>query len=192
MATVPAFCRSCGAVFASAFSFENARNVSFENCESGPCPKCGGTGRIPDGVYDFAGNTTRLLSGPVRSVEQLRWLQRVVQGVRDASPEKPAAEVLAQAEAERPDLGPVLLWLKEHDYLAAWLGVLLAVILSKCSQEPTQPIQNIINVAVQQQVTVAQGADGATPVRRSSPKVGRNDACPCGSGKKFKKCHGAS
>ena len=21
--------------------------------------------------------------------------------------------------------------------------------------------------------------------------VGRNDACPCGSGKKFKKCHGA-
>jgi preprotein translocase subunit SecA len=23
------------------------------------------------------------------------------------------------------------------------------------------------------------------------PKVGRNDACPCGSGKKYKKCHGA-
>lgn len=22
-------------------------------------------------------------------------------------------------------------------------------------------------------------------------KVGRNDPCPCGSGKKFKKCHGA-
>ena len=22
-------------------------------------------------------------------------------------------------------------------------------------------------------------------------KVGRNEACPCGSGKKFKKCHGA-
>ena len=28
------------------------------------------------------------------------------------------------------------------------------------------------------------------PVRQ--PKVGRNDTCPCGSGKKFKKCHGAS
>ncbi|HBO90611.1 MAG TPA: hypothetical protein DD460_07650, partial [Acidobacteria bacterium] len=22
------------------------------------------------------------------------------------------------------------------------------------------------------------------------PKVGRNDPCPCGSGKKYKKCHG--
>ena len=34
--------------------------------------------------------------------------------------------------------------------------------------------------------------DGATtaPVKRERPKVGRNDPCPCGSGKKYKKCHG--
>jgi preprotein translocase subunit SecA len=25
---------------------------------------------------------------------------------------------------------------------------------------------------------------------RDQPKVGRNDPCPCGSGKKFKQCHG--
>jgi preprotein translocase subunit SecA len=29
-------------------------------------------------------------------------------------------------------------------------------------------------------------------VVRSQPKVGRNDPCPCGSGKKYKKCHGAA
>jgi len=29
-------------------------------------------------------------------------------------------------------------------------------------------------------------------VRRSSPKVGRNEPCPCGSGRKFKQCHGAA
>jgi len=28
------------------------------------------------------------------------------------------------------------------------------------------------------------------PFQRSDAKVGRNDPCPCGSGKKFKKCHG--
>ena len=27
-------------------------------------------------------------------------------------------------------------------------------------------------------------------IRRSAPKVGRNEPCPCGSGKKYKKCHG--
>ena len=28
------------------------------------------------------------------------------------------------------------------------------------------------------------------PVRRKTAKVGRNDPCPCGSGKKYKHCHG--
>ena len=32
---------------------------------------------------------------------------------------------------------------------------------------------------------------GARPVRRSEPRVGRNDPCPCGSGRKYKKCCGA-
>jgi preprotein translocase subunit SecA len=37
------------------------------------------------------------------------------------------------------------------------------------------------------------GDDAAVKtVRRDEPKVGRNDPCPCGSGKKYKKCHGAA
>ena len=31
----------------------------------------------------------------------------------------------------------------------------------------------------------------AQPMTRAQPKVGRNDPCPCGSGKKYKQCHGA-
>ena len=33
--------------------------------------------------------------------------------------------------------------------------------------------------------------EAAKPVRNKGPRVGRNDACPCGSGKKYKKCCGA-
>ena len=40
------------------------------------------------------------------------------------------------------------------------------------------------------QTAVRPGARGVQ-VRRSVPKVGRNDPCPCGSGKKYKHCHGA-
>ena len=29
------------------------------------------------------------------------------------------------------------------------------------------------------------------PAAATVPEVGRNDPCPCGSGKKYKKCHGA-
>ncbi len=44
-----------------------------------------------------------------------------------------------------------------------------------------------------EQARMAGGGDAA-PVQqviRSQQKVGRNDPCPCGSGKKYKKCHGA-
>src|SRR5262249_12836453 len=38
----------------------------------------------------------------------------------------------------------------------------------------------------------AGGAIAAQPLRRGAAKVGRNELCPCGSGKKFKKCCGVS
>ena len=41
---------------------------------------------------------------------------------------------------------------------------------------------------------LSSGSDNSKPagaqVKRNLPKVGRNDPCPCGSGKKFKHCHG--
>ncbi|MDX2023895.1 MAG: preprotein translocase subunit SecA [Deltaproteobacteria bacterium] len=44
------------------------------------------------------------------------------------------------------------------------------------------------------EATTATATDGASeaaaPQRRNEPKVGRNDPCPCGSGKKFKRCFG--
>ena len=43
-------------------------------------------------------------------------------------------------------------------------------------------------------VTLSHGGPAAPEkietVRRDGDKVGRNDPCPCGSGKKYKKCHG--
>ena len=35
-----------------------------------------------------------------------------------------------------------------------------------------------------------QHDDRQTPFTREGRKVGRNEPCPCGSGKKFKQCHG--
>jgi preprotein translocase subunit SecA len=39
--------------------------------------------------------------------------------------------------------------------------------------------------------TEDEGAQKSKPIVNAMPKVGRNDACPCGSGKKYKHCHGA-
>jgi preprotein translocase subunit SecA len=46
----------------------------------------------------------------------------------------------------------------------------------------------------EQEYVMSRGGDGAAaaPVKRTGEKVGRNDPCPCGSGKKYKKCCGAN
>jgi uncharacterized protein len=55
-----------------------------------------------------------------------------------------------------------------------------------------QAIEAIVaGVAELYELTLAQRYR-VEAVRHVAPKVGRNDACPCGSGKKFKHCHGAA
>jgi preprotein translocase subunit SecA len=71
------------------------------------------------------------------------------------------------------------------------------------SAEETPPVDDkphVENVRMQHadyEEALAAGADGeakpkpaAQPVVRQSQKIGRNDPCPCGSGKKYKHCHG--
>ena len=48
----------------------------------------------------------------------------------------------------------------------------------------------VVTIADLQDLTAEQRYKVET-VKREAPKVGRNDPCPCGSGKKFKQCHGA-
>jgi len=56
---------------------------------------------------------------------------------------------------------------------------------------------NVKREAVAEAQTVSTNADRGkskprAPIRRAEVKVGRNDPCPCGSGKKYKHCHGAT
>jgi preprotein translocase subunit SecA len=46
----------------------------------------------------------------------------------------------------------------------------------------------------EKEMTYQSGAAQAEPPKpvRAGAKVGRNDPCPCGSGKKYKKCHGVN
>ena len=49
--------------------------------------------------------------------------------------------------------------------------------------QPKKQIMNFMHGGDEAQVT-------KEPIRNTDDKVGRNDPCPCGSGKKYKKCHG--
>jgi len=53
-----------------------------------------------------------------------------------------------------------------------------------------QPADSIMAEGEQGLSSSEQEADSSQPFVREGVKVGRNDPCPCGSGKKYKQCHG--
>ena len=60
--------------------------------------------------------------------------------------------------------------------------------------EESQRVQRALPPQPPKQQLTFSGApkEAAAPVKRAQAKVGRNDPCPCGSGKKYKKCHGTA
>ena len=63
--------------------------------------------------------------------------------------------------------------------------------LDKLSKNEIEKIQQAIAPSAREIHAwwLAQRTDGqSSPIQRTSPRVGRNDPCPCGSGKKYKKC----
>ncbi|MEY3474534.1 MAG: hypothetical protein RL087_992, partial [Pseudomonadota bacterium] len=57
-------------------------------------------------------------------------------------------------------------------------------------RDETHAIEDAVDAAVTLWDLTAQERMAVRTVQRDSVKVGRNDPCPCGSGKKFKQCHG--
>lgn len=55
-----------------------------------------------------------------------------------------------------------------------------------------EAIEDLILTVVDLQEATEQQRYHVEQVRRDTPKLGRNDPCHCGSGKKFKNCHGAA
>lgn len=57
-------------------------------------------------------------------------------------------------------------------------------------RDETHAIEDAVDAAVTLWELTEQGRLTVRTVQREGAKVGRNDPCPCGSGKKFKQCHG--
>ena len=96
---------------------------------------------------------------------------------------------------------------EEHD---GWLVPILALAHEYDPNPEMRPYKEPISIAKREQLIVGAAAgvtgiyryfeaqrlvekhlaDSGSTFRRSMPKVGRNDPCPCGSGKQFKQCCG--
>ncbi len=201
MPQLPAFCDNCEAIFDSGILAENSLNISFTNCKSGPCPNCGGMGHIPDGVYNIVGKTIELLTGPQRTVYELNKLAELIKKTQEEhlSPEFFSKNI----DRELPELSGIKDILpKTRNELYQFLIIILMLInilissannfLSRKDGLDKSEVEQLINYAIEKSCKKRDAAitSQTREFARKKKKIGRNEPCLCGSGKKYKKCHG--
>ncbi len=109
MARIPAICENCHTVFHSGVNLGNgATNIVFENCGAGPCPKCGGNGRILDGVYNAVGNAIEAFIGQ-QDLNDLKQLLAVLELAKKEQWGR--EEVIANINKSTPTLAKIADWL---------------------------------------------------------------------------------
>jgi DNA-binding transcriptional MerR regulator len=192
MTRVPAVCDKCGAFFPSPIEAQNATHITFANVAVGPCPKCGGNGHVPDGTYNFIGTAIEFLGGPERS---RRDLERLAAVLHDAKRRGASIEEIREAvKKETPELKSLTdLLPTTRTELYAFIAIIISILSLLLSQSRAETRTTIEVNQVINNVIEAQGGSTEAPSKWDPSdkykNVGRNDPCPCGSGKKYKHCH---
>ena len=194
---VPAFCNSCGAIFPSSIEAGNSTNIGFSNVGSGPCPRCGGMGHIPDGVYNFVGNTIELLSGPIRTISELERLAIILREARERGASREL--INNRIREEVPGLSSIEDILpRSRSEILTYIQIIIAIIgiilMQMRSNAPSKiEINQVFNTIYQQQINsepinLQTGNLPKEPpsLYQTKKKVGRNHPCPCGTVKNIK------
>lgn len=125
---VPAIRNECGTLFASPIELNpGAPTMSFVGCGAGPCPSCAGDGSIPDGIYNFIGNTIQILSDSSRTRAQLQRLAAVLTEARQSK--MTANELDQRLRQDLPELSSICDALpRTRNELYAFLAIVLTII----------------------------------------------------------------
>lgn len=148
---MPALCDSCGAFFTPpAISLGNVQRLTISNVAVAPCPRCGGTGHIPDGVYSVFGDVLQVLSAPAHSIDELRRLAEILERARAMS--QSTDEVKERIRKESPGLASIADLLPENrGERIAFIAMVIAAValiadLSRSDEKATNvTVNQVIN-----------------------------------------------
>jgi hypothetical protein len=154
MQFIPAFCDKCGTAFPSGFSVENAKHLTLSGNKVGPCPRCGGMGSVPDGVFNIVDGAIEVLLAPTITIERLGRLALLIQDARAKN--MTAQQIGEQIAEDAPELSGLTELLPRtrrelYQFLAVLTAALSLVLHTKCSPQKT-PIQlnTIVNESIEQ------------------------------------------
>lgn len=201
MASLPAICDNCGTVFSSGFAASSGGTLILEGNKSGPCPSCGGYGSVPDGTYRVVEEIIEILSAPQTTIDELMRLSLIIEKAEDQ--EVTVDEMKREAEDKVPALSRVFdLLPKNREEARSDIKFFLKLIMTAIpmvvasQQGPMIQVDQVINETYQNETNYYHETNTNYNISiKNTPHVksrdiGRNDPCYCGSGIKYKKCHG--
>lgn len=192
MADLPVVCDNCGGVFrGGGIIGSSGTNVTVVDNTVSPCPYCGGSGHIPNGVYDFVDGAIRAVWSLNPTPEDLRALLEVV---GEAQAERlSSAETADRVQSLGDRFKAVSEFIKHYGLELGLLPILVSVVQLLASLSQSSNVTVNVEQPPAPEVVIRQLPPSGGPVPKlGRPNVGRNDRCPCGSGRKYKHCHGGS
>lgn len=189
-----AFCenKNCGTVFEvrNLIGGLGSVNIELTNTRLGPCPNCGSSGLVPDGVYNYFNQVISFVRGPKDSIEKLLELKELVLGFK-YNP-KSRDEIVKEINKISPDYAKTIEKAPDVDY-HKWIATILAILTAAILVHQTyfKGSDDEIKAKVIEQLLNQNKA--LIELAKQKPinvniKIGRNEKCDCGSGLKYKKC----
>jgi hypothetical protein len=154
---------------------------------------------VPEGVVTVTRDAVQILRGAGWSKAHLSSLQAQLESLRNA-PDRAALVAVLHREPLLAPIADRVPWSRSE--IIALVAMLLAALqlFVSCAEKPDTTInidiEQVINRVYQMHPPAPAAPEASAPTAQSGkrpttvPEVGRNDPCPCGSGKKYKKCHG--
>jgi hypothetical protein len=139
---------------------------------AGPCPNCGATGTIPDGLYSFIGQTLRIVS--TWSPGHRQRLATELAAAKAGPNPRAAAEAAIRKEPDLLGVAQRLLIPRDAGEFWAFVAVLLAAIALLGSQTGDNITVNeetvIENITSEPTPTKPRLPPGVAPQKRAAPK----------------------
>ena len=177
-------CRRCGSLFSSGIAIEGNATVNLQGNRS-QCSHCGSTEQIPDGTFrSTVEGIVKVLSSSSNPIQTVKQVLSDLEKAKKDNDVSSLNDSVALASFKQ--------WIPNTpEKLAAYIAIFYTIYLL-LSQQPALNIeykQNFVNqynnVIIENPIETNKNKPKQDEPKK---KIGRNELCPCGSAKKYKKC----
>jgi hypothetical protein len=167
-------------------------NIEFIDTKIGPCPNCGGFGRVPNGIYNLINDTLTFIKGPQSSIETLQSIEKLLRSFKNKNLTKD--DVLKEIETISPEVAKnfknTSLKIDSNQWINTLISLITVIILIQQSYFKNNNDDEIKDKFIEHLLLENKELQNkkSIPIVNKT-KIGRNDPCFCGSNIKYKKCH---